>query len=503
VLPDPPLGDGTPPPPLPNSTDYFWLLGGLNNRDVNQEREGFGTPAFANLQRVNFPTDPRVHVGITPNNTDAEVILNQILPPVTVGNTTTTTSIWRVNVQTSPYITAISYAGDIRLSESISLPFSAFYVDFEVVTVATGGGNTGNFFHTDPDPNPDPANPADSAWSHVQMGYPSITVNDDTPPASVPMPDMLGDCDTHGIGFTNFRNGIRDNARSPEGGYTIFSAQGGTNMVIHGISPGVISINGGLPQNVSNIRVNGQPNSLVLTGDFTGVNFYAPNAGVTLGSETIPFEARNVAGNETYIAASGNVTVNMVNNIFMENISVASTNGAMLFRSPGEDSPSNPRAVHLGAIFVANNINDSNNEIRATSWGIPTPLNPNPMPIPQFMSHQAVNMEFTAVGDSFDMGALIMSASGDAITTTVNNPEARFHGMFVGQNNAGINTLGGSTDLVYPPNPPSMPMLERFRNWQDGGGGGGGGTTTTTNVGDILSGSPVIDSTLGSVSLVR
>lgn len=555
ALPPMPASAGVLPVRDALSPGYFWFIEG---NDVNTPRGDFAEPAFANLRR----DGSGVYVGFTEANLNAWLQMTPIDTVVDGPNvsgattTTTTTRTWRIHVEVSPYIVAISYAGEVELSNRLELPFEPFYIDFETVQVVTvtqppgtpdtpgtpgtpgnsGGGATGNFFHTDPNwANADPNNPVNAAWSNSQMGYPNVTVNGGAPGGSVPMPQMSGDCPIHGAGFNTFMSGIRSQARGESPGSSSHSITVPAGATVMRREDGRISTNGGttwteIPAGRDGLRITGNYPGVTLVGDFTGLNVYVTNnVTLNLGSATQPFIALNTPGNERAVASSGNVLVNVVDGHATDNVFINSYNGTFRFENPGAANAE--RRVHMGATFIANNFwnwSGPDNEIRATQWGFPELATADrPIPIPQFISHQAVKLNFTAVNGPFDMGAFIMSASGDSIQVTVNNGTSNnrgnFHGMFVGQQNAGINRLQGVANLIQPPlMPRTEHMLPRFSSWAGISGGSNGGTTTpgtpgtpgtpppapttvtNTTTGNFLSGSAISGTNLGDeIGVIR
>ncbi|MCL2576967.1 MAG: hypothetical protein FWE27_02805 [Defluviitaleaceae bacterium] len=99
------------------SSSIFWLIDG---NDITSPQEGMAEPAFVNLPR----DGGNVRIGWHDGGAFTDGI--SVSPPVVSGNTRT------FNINIAPYITVNSYSGVVELTERILVPFSSFYISYEV-----------------------------------------------------------------------------------------------------------------------------------------------------------------------------------------------------------------------------------------------------------------------------------------------------------------------------------------------------------------------------------
>jgi hypothetical protein len=454
------------------SSPYFWLIDGT---DTTTPSEGFGAPAFANIQRAGGGSTVLVG-GLSESNITVGVPFDTGLAAPTPGY-----RIWRVPVTVNPHITINSYSGAVQLTQQLNIAFQPFYVEFyrqsdnPAVFATVDGARWAclgycsqatscvtNCNHRSATPIVTLPNPPHlySCQSQPCNGLPwlnnmnisnaglhGVRYNGGAPPESQTIPAMAAPA-------SNRRTQVYNNAQSTVGGrYNIPGDVPGVNNAPHAIerraSDGRIRVrqtatgswSDWIAPTGTNFHITSGgtwPAGVTLVGDFSGINIFVQNSapltlgGPTNGTTTSHFISQNNTGanpGTRYIATGGPITVNVTNGLVMEHVSVCSTNSNIAFNSPGAlvpNAPSgissltgSPGIVSMGAEFIATG--DINGTISVSGW--------NSAQIPQFSSHQMVEMRMRST-EAVRMGGLFHNLGGNHIRVGIHNHGAAFDGMF-------------------------------------------------------------------------
>ncbi|MCL2047568.1 MAG: hypothetical protein FWG87_02465, partial [Defluviitaleaceae bacterium] len=461
-------------PSIGVSEAYFWLIDGADNdtwplgADVTSAMDGFNAPGYANLKRVSA-SDDTLWVGLVdvtatePYMDDSHPNHEDDIPGL---------KMYRTTVTIKPYITFESYAGTVTGGQSITqdivIPIGKFNVHFGMYEYAGSpdGSASGNLYGV-----------TVSAYDGGLEGR-GVTYGNEkshTPPAVSHIPPLNKD-ENQGA-FDRFTASMYDVFGGLHTDYgssniNIYSTPGNAPVTAHIDIVGgnrVLTIDGVVtpmpPGDPPNLILNtGMP--LILTGDFTGVNLLNRGPSLVLGSADVPFKAENVAGkeNQTFIAATTRIEVNVRDGLALENVNVA-TDGFVNFNSP----PDTLGSISLGATFMGKE-GGIHGTIAATAW--------KEGQIPQFYARSNIGAKdgetynplmFKGVdseGNSAkvdNMGGLFVTSDGGHVMLNVDNDGADFNGILIANESVG-SFIEGDTNIngTKLPTMDMMPELEDF-----------------------------------------